>query len=47
MLHPDDPHYIKLREWQARNRRNLYIGGGAFAFALLIANLIQIVRGWK
>lgn len=36
-----------LRAWQSRNRRALYLGGGAFGFALLVANLIQIVKGWK
>lgn len=36
-----------LRAWQARNRQRLYLCGGAFGFALLIANLIPIVRGLK
>ncbi|WP_156545816.1 hypothetical protein [Cupriavidus sp. D384] len=36
-----------FRAWQSRNRRALYVCGGTFAFALLVANLIQIVKGWK
>jgi hypothetical protein len=36
-----------FRAWQARNRKALYLGGGTLAFALLVANLIQIVKGWK
>lgn len=47
MLHPNDPTYLKFRAWQQRNRNALYLCGGAFAFAGLIVNLIQIVRGWK
>lgn len=34
-----------FRAWQARNRKALYLGGGTLAFALLLANLIQIFRG--
>lgn len=36
-----------LRAWQAKNRQRVYLCGGAFGFALLIANLIQIVKGLK
>ena len=35
----------EFRAWQARNRKALYLGGGTLAFALLVANLIQIFRG--
>lgn len=47
MIHPDDEHYLKFRAWQQRNRNALYLCGGAFAFAGLIANIIDIVRGLK
>jgi uncharacterized membrane protein len=36
-----------MRAWQHRNRNALYLCGGAFAFAGLIANIIDIVRGLK
>lgn len=36
-----------IRAWQAKNRRALYIGGGAFAFAVLIADLIAVLKGLK
>jgi hypothetical protein len=47
MLHPDDEHYLKFRASQQRNPKALYLCGGAFAFAGLIANIIQIVKGLK
>lgn len=47
MIHPDDEHYLKFRAWQQRNRQRVYLCGGAFAFAGLIANIIQIVKGLK
>lgn len=37
----------EFRAWQSRNRKALYLCGGAFAFAGLIANIIQIVKGLK
>ncbi|WP_455154128.1 hypothetical protein [Cupriavidus campinensis] len=36
-----------MRAWQQRNPKALYLCGGAFAFAGLIANIIQIWRGLK
>ena len=36
-----------MRAWQQRNRQRGYLCGGAFAFAGLIANIIDIVRGLK
>lgn len=47
MIHPDDEHYLKFRAWQQRNPKALYLCGGAFAFAGLIANIIQIWKGLK
>jgi len=43
MIDIDD--YKAFRDWQARNRRTLYIYGGAFTIALLAANLYPILRG--